>query len=91
MLCDHFEPRKVVASLMSLIACGLVVGLLSHSLPAVICFIILFGFAMGGVMSTFPIIVADLFGRESFRRRLSLHCAVSDSPDYGISYRRPEL
>lgn len=66
MLCDHFEPRKVVASLMSLIACGLVVGLLSQSLPAVICFIILFGFAMGGVMSTFPIIVADLFGRESF-------------------------
>ena len=66
MLCDHFEPRKVVASLMSLIACGLVVGLLSHSLAAVICFIILFGFAMGGVMSTLPIIVADLFGRESF-------------------------
>jgi len=29
-------------------------------------FILLFGFAMGGVMSTFPILIADLYGRESF-------------------------
>jgi sugar phosphate permease len=67
ILCDHFEVRKVVAAMMSLIAAGLILGLFSqHSLAATFFFVILFGFAMGGVMATFPIIVADLFGRESF-------------------------
>jgi len=43
-----------------------VAALVAVSPLAVGVFIFLFGFAMGGVMATYPIIVADLFGRTSF-------------------------
>lgn len=66
ILCDRFDPRRVVALLIAATALGLTLSLFKGSLPALILFIIIFGFAMGGVMSTLPIIVADLFGRESF-------------------------
>ena len=29
-------------------------------------YVCIFGFAMGGIMSTLPILVADLYGRDSF-------------------------
>jgi len=66
MLCDRFEPRRVVAVLMGANAAGLLLSLVTDSIPALILFIIMFGFAMGGVMSTYPVLIADLFGRESF-------------------------
>lgn len=66
ILCDRFDPRRVVAVLIAATCLGLTLSLFKGSLPALIIFIIIFGFAMGGVMSTLPIIVADLFGRESF-------------------------
>lgn len=68
LFCDRFETKRVVTVLMSAIAVGLALGLLSNSVTAIILFIIGFGFAMGGFMSTFPIIIAELFGRESFAR-----------------------
>ena len=66
MLCDRFDSRHVVATLIIASGLGLLLSLFHGSLVALILFIIIFGFAMGGVMSTYPIIVADLFGRESF-------------------------
>ena len=66
MLCDRFDSRYVVATLIIASGLGLLLSLFHGSLVALILFIIIFGFAMGGVMSTYPIIVADLFGRESF-------------------------
>ena len=68
LFCDRFETRKVVAVMMSAIAGGLALGLFPNSILAMILFIIGFGFAMGGLMSTFPVIIAELFGRDSFSR-----------------------
>ena len=65
-LCDRFDARKVVAVLMSLNVLGLLLALFPAYPIALVLFIIIFGFSMGGIVSTFPIIVADLFGRESF-------------------------
>jgi len=66
MWCDRFDPRHVFAVLVSMMALGLGLALIHDSLVALVLFIGIFGFSMGGVMSIFPIIVADLYGRESF-------------------------
>jgi sugar phosphate permease len=66
--CDRFETRKVVTVLMLAIVVGLALNLISNSMVAIILFIIIFGFAMGGFMSTFPIMIAEFFGRDSFAR-----------------------
>ncbi|MFH1134771.1 MAG: MFS transporter [Pseudomonadota bacterium] len=65
-LCDRFDSIKVVAALMFATAVGLVLNLLEPTTLTLALFVIIYGFAMGGVMSTYPIIVAQLFGRESF-------------------------
>ena len=66
ILCDHFDPCRVVSVLMATCSFGLIFSLFENSVTALILFIIVFGFSMGGVMSTFPIMIAHLFGRESF-------------------------
>jgi MFS family permease len=66
MLCDHFEPKRVVALSMALTGLGVLFGLFSDSLIGLLLFMICFGFSMGGTMSTHPIITANLFGRKSF-------------------------
>ncbi len=65
-LCDRYDPRRVVAVLMAMNGFGLCLALIPDSPYALSAFILLFGFAMGGIMSTLPILVADLYGRESF-------------------------
>ncbi len=65
-LCDHFDPRRVTAVLMAMIGLGLGFMLSSTSITGLLLFVVVFGFAMGGVLSTLPIMVADLFGRNSF-------------------------
>ncbi len=65
-LCDRYDPRRVVAVLMAMNGIGLCLALVPESKLALSAFILLFGFAMGGIMSTLPILVADLYGRESF-------------------------
>lgn len=66
MMCDRFDPRRVAIAMTIANAIGLGLGLVKNSLTALIIFIPVFGFSMGGIMSTFPIIVATLFGRENF-------------------------
>ncbi len=65
-LCDRIDPRRVVATLVGCGAAGIGIMLAADSFAAIALFILVYGFAMGGVMSTLPIIVADLFGRTSF-------------------------
>jgi nitrate/nitrite transporter NarK len=66
LFCDLAEPRKMVALLLAAKAMGLGFGLWAHSPAGLWLFIVIFGFAMGGVMATFPIMAAHLFGRASF-------------------------
>ena len=65
-LCDRFDPRHVTATLTALTGLGLIFLFPQNSLWALILFIIVFGFAMGGVLSTLPVMIADLFGRHAY-------------------------
>lgn len=66
MLCDRFPPGRVAIAMTLINSLGLGLGLIKQSAPALMMFIPVFGFSMGGVMSTFPIIVAARFGRKNF-------------------------
>ncbi|MEW6261936.1 MAG: MFS transporter [Thermodesulfobacteriota bacterium] len=65
-LCDRTEPRRVVAVLMLAQAVGLGLGLWPGGTPALVLFMLVFGVAAGGMMATYPILAADLFGRSQF-------------------------
>ncbi len=65
-LCDRFMPNRLAAVMFSLVGVGQVLGLVASGPVTVGLFIVCFGFGMGGVMSTFPIITAWCFGRTSF-------------------------
>lgn len=65
-LCDRFDPNRVAVFLAAANALGLSSAFLGNTLTCVILFIFCFGFAMGGTMTVFPILVADRFGRRSF-------------------------
>lgn len=67
-LCDRFQSMRVATVTAAANAAGLAFGLVKGSLPALLLFMVVFGFFMGGVLSTFPIMVADRFGREAFAR-----------------------
>ncbi len=66
MMCDRFNPKRIAIAMTLANALGLYLGLVKNSMAALIIFIPVFGFSMGGIMSTFPIIVASLFGRKNF-------------------------
>lgn len=68
--CDRYDPSRVASLLALSNAIGLALSLIHNSPAALVLFIIVFGFTMGGIMSTYPIIVAHLFSRESFPRVL---------------------
>ncbi len=65
-LCDRFDPKKVIAGLLASNALGLSLALIQNSFTATLLFILVFGFSVGGAMSTLPIAVAHFFGRHSF-------------------------
>jgi OFA family oxalate/formate antiporter-like MFS transporter len=65
-LCDRLAPRWVVAAMALFNCIGLGLGLINHSSAALMIFIPVFGFAMGGIMSTLPVMVATFFGRKNF-------------------------
>lgn len=65
-VCDSFDPRKVISLMMVSNAAGLLIGLNVSEWLGGFAFAMVFGFAMGGAMSTFPIIVGYLYGRLAF-------------------------
>ncbi len=64
--CDRYKPQHMAALCMALTGLGIFWGLLSGTLLTAILFIVCYGFGMGGVMSTHPVLTASLFGRKSF-------------------------
>jgi len=66
IMCDRFESRHVAILMTVANALGLCLILIKNSFFALLVFIPVFGFAMGGIMSAYPIMVASIFGRESF-------------------------
>lgn len=66
IICDHFEIRRVAALVAVLNAAGVLFAFIHGSTVALMLFVVIFGFTMGGIMSTYPIIIADRFGREAF-------------------------
>lgn len=66
--CDWWPPLRVVWCLFLVKALGLGLGLTGGSAIATAGFVLVFGFAMGGVMSTYPILTAAIFGRGHFTR-----------------------
>ncbi len=68
LFCDWWPPVRVVWCLFLAKALGLGLGLAGGSAMATAAFVMVFGFAMGGVMSTYPILTAAIFGREHFTR-----------------------
>jgi len=64
--CDRFEPKKVVVLMSLANAAGLSLALYQDSMIFLILFIVVFGFTMGGIMSTYSIMVAIFFGRDCF-------------------------
>jgi OFA family oxalate/formate antiporter-like MFS transporter len=66
IICDHFEIRRVAALVAALNGAGLLFAFIQDSPVALILFVVLFGFTMGGIMSTYPILIADFFGRKAF-------------------------
>ncbi len=65
-LCDRFDTRRVAAAMALANIAGLSLGLLGGSTIAMLLFIPIFGFSMGGIMSIYPVIVADIYGRKNF-------------------------
>jgi len=66
LMCDRFSTDRIAIVMTFANALGLGLGLIKHSMVALMIFIPIFGFSMGGIMSTFPIIVATRFGRKNF-------------------------
>ena len=65
-LCDRFPPNRLAAMMFSMVGLGQILGLVAGGPITVGFFIVVFGFGMGGIMSTFPIISAWCFGRAAF-------------------------
>jgi nitrate/nitrite transporter NarK len=66
LLCDRHPVERIGAILFLLQAGSILVLLLWNSLAGVLIFTAVYGFSMGGVLSTFPIVTAATFGRRSF-------------------------
>jgi MFS family permease len=65
-LCDRFNTLRVAAAMAAANIAGLALALSGRSMSAMILFIPVFGFSMGGIMSIYPIIVAGIYGRKNF-------------------------
>ncbi len=93
LLCDRFDPRRVVTIMAFANALGLSLVLIKNSMAALSAFIFVYGFAMGGIMAVYPVMVASLFGRHGFPAvfRLSSLFLVLQMAGYiiaGTSYDR---
>jgi len=62
-LLDRFDQRRVAAGCFILQAAGVVLLWQTHSAPALVCYVILYGYAMGGNATLQASLVAEAFGR----------------------------
>lgn len=62
-LLDRFDQRRVAAACFVLQAAGVVLLWQTHSPPALVCYVVLYGYAMGGNATLQASLVAETFGR----------------------------
>jgi MFS family permease len=62
-LLDRFDQRRVAAACFALQAAGVLLLWTTHSPPALVCYVILYGYAMGGNATLQASLVAETFGR----------------------------
>jgi MFS family permease len=62
-LLDRFDQRRVAATCFALQAAGVLLLWFTHSAPALVCYVILYGYAMGGNATLQASLVAETFGR----------------------------
>jgi MFS family permease len=62
-LLDRFDQRRVAAACFVLQAAGVLLLWRTHSAPALACYVILYGYAMGGNATLQASLVAEAFGR----------------------------
>jgi MFS family permease len=62
-LLDRYDQRRVAAGCFILQAAGVVLLWQTHSTPALVCFVVLYGYAMGGNATLQASLVAEAFGR----------------------------
>lgn len=65
-LCDKKSPALVVSLMALMNGVGIGFSLIGNVALTTWLFVSIFGLSMGGIMSTFPIIVAHTYGRENF-------------------------
>lgn len=91
-MCDRRDPPKMAALMMLSCAIGLGFGLFAKNFALALVFVAVFGFSMGGIQATLPIMIAHLFGRLSFTsiaRFVALVLAVQNTGYLfmGLSFR----
>ncbi len=64
--CDRYGPKAVAAFIMAGGGIGLTFGFFGESHLALPFFVVVYGFCMGGILATFPVMTATFFGRYSF-------------------------
>jgi len=62
-LLDRFDQRRVAAACFVLQALGVLILWQTRSMPALVCYVILYGYAMGGNATLQASLVAEAFGR----------------------------
>jgi MFS family permease len=62
-LLDRYDQRRVAAACFALQAAGVLLLWLTESAPALVCYVILYGYAMGGNATLQASLVAEAFGR----------------------------
>lgn len=71
-LADRFSPKWVLLACIALQAVGMVILMYTRSLGMVWVFVIVFGFAKGGVNPLRPLIIGEFFGIDSFGRHFGI-------------------
>ena len=62
-LLDRYDQRRVAAACFVLQALGVLLLWQTHSKPALVCYVVLYGYAMGGNATLQASLVAETFGR----------------------------
>lgn len=65
-LCDRMDPKRVVSIIMAGGGLGIGINLAGSSNILLVLFVVIYGFSMGGMLATIPVMIATFFGRYSF-------------------------
>ncbi len=66
LMADRFQAKYVASVCFALQAVGLLLLMNASTMPMIWLFVVVFGIAMGGVVTLIPLLVAEYFGLKSF-------------------------